>query len=132
MMKNYSNKKTRNILLLIVIAIVLGPELYIFAPEILLFFQAAGVEYLLGSLALMFIPMKDYLLFWVQKITNNEQLRKYSILIPLVFILPFMPELAIVLELGAASTFLLATFRQSFLVGIKDSIGLIFSIWPKR
>ena len=126
MKQNNDGKKSKwNIVLLILISFLLGPELYIFAPEILLFFQAAGVEYILASLALVFLPIKEYLLFWIYKVVNNEQLRKYGIFIPLVFLMPFLPEVAIVLDLGIASTLLLVAGRQYWFMSLKSMIRKI-------
>jgi len=119
---NSSMKIKRNILLLILIGLALGPELYLFAPEILLFFQAAGVEYLVASLTLVFIPMKDYLVFWLQKIFANERLRKYGIFIPFVFVAPFLPEVVLIMDIGLISTLMLASSRLS----------LLFPLWLNR
>lgn len=121
-LENGSGKTKRNVVLLIVISLVLGPELYIFAPEILLFFQAAGVEYLIASMAVIFIPIKDYVVFWARKIFGNKQLRKYGIFIPFVFVAPFMPEIVLIMDIGIVSTLILVSSR------LNDA----FPLWLKR
>lgn len=101
--------------LLLLVGLALGPELYIFAPEILLFFQAAGMEYLIGSAIIVMTSVRAYIMVWLRMIFENERFRKYVMVVPFAIIVSFMPEMIILMDVGIASTFLLINFRPNWL-----------------
>ena len=105
-------QKVSQILVLILVCILLGPELFVFAPEIVLFLDVVGLEMLMGSAAILLIPMREYILNLLRTVVRNEYFRKYGLLIPFVLVAPIMPELVVFMDVEILSALLLFQYRK--------------------
>ncbi|PCH59070.1 MAG: hypothetical protein COC19_07700 [SAR86 cluster bacterium] len=116
-MNNYS-KSTLNIikvLLLVLICFLLGPELYLFMPEIVILFDVAVLEMLIFFIVMRLQYLKDHIVIWAHIIGRNRKFRNYGMLILCVAIAPFAPELFLLINvvgIEIALACLLVNFRS--------------------
>ncbi|MEM7017134.1 MAG: hypothetical protein AAF512_07300 [Pseudomonadota bacterium] len=85
-------------LLLILVCLALGPELFIYMPEIVLFLDIAGLEFIMISLTLMLKSIRDYLSMLVFAIKENKHLKRYGILVLFILLTPVAPELILLVD----------------------------------
>lgn len=94
-----SKLKIKRILLLVFICMLLGPQFFVFMPEIIFLVDLAGLEFIVFFIAMSLKPIKDHVVFWTHIIIKNKYFRKYGMLILLLFFAPLAPELFLLINL---------------------------------
>lgn len=113
-------KRIAQLILVLLVCLIVGPELFIFLPEIVFYLDIAGLEFIITSLLMFLKPVRNRIAALVSIICENKFLKKHGMLIVFILVAPTMPELFEFIE--AIGICLLLT---CILVSFKENLGYL-------
>ncbi len=108
------SKQHLRLILLVIVSLLLGPEFFIYLPEVMLLLESLSWQYFLLAAGLGLKPLQNQLVnqlvdqwLWLQQcILQNQQVKNALALIFFTGLLIFMPAWIIVLEVSIPLLFL--------------------------
>lgn len=84
--------------MLVAIGLILGPELFVFMPEVVFLIEGLSLEFIGFLFVSGLAAIRSYCLVGWLAISSNPHVKKVAMIVLLVVLTPFAPELLILID----------------------------------